>query len=146
MDRVRYLVRLRSPRASRSITLITFHSFNHGQCCCAGSRVYVQESIYDTFLQKFTDHVKSLKVGDPFHPETFQGPQVSKVQFDVRFPPAPFFLAVNLPPKKVLHCSVSWVTSKRARKKVLPSISEESNTVKRDTSSSQPSSPTPSPA
>ncbi|KAG8947137.1 aldehyde dehydrogenase (NAD(P)(+)) ald5 [Tulasnella sp. 424] len=56
--------------------------FNHGQCCCAGSRVYVQESIYDTFMQKFTDHVKSLKVGDPFHPETFQGPQVSKVQFD----------------------------------------------------------------
>ncbi|KAG8987650.1 aldehyde dehydrogenase (NAD(P)(+)) ald5, partial [Tulasnella sp. 427] len=56
--------------------------FNHGQCCCAGSRVYVQESIYETFMQKFTEHVKSLKVGDPFHPETFQGPQVSKVQFD----------------------------------------------------------------
>ncbi|KAG8879999.1 aldehyde dehydrogenase (NAD(P)(+)) ald5 [Tulasnella sp. 331] len=56
--------------------------FNHGQCCCAGSRVYVQEDIYDKFMQKFTDHIKTLKVGDPFHKETFQGPQVSKIQFD----------------------------------------------------------------
>ncbi|KAG8936257.1 aldehyde dehydrogenase (NAD(P)(+)) ald5 [Tulasnella sp. 419] len=56
--------------------------FNHGQCCCAGSRVFVQESIYDKFMAKFTEHIKSLKVGDPFHPETFQGPQVSQVQFD----------------------------------------------------------------
>lgn len=56
--------------------------FNHGQCCCAGSRVYVQESIYDKFMEKFTEKVKSLKVGDPFKPDTFQGPQVSQLQFD----------------------------------------------------------------
>jgi aldehyde dehydrogenase (NAD+) len=56
--------------------------FNHGQCCCAGSRVYVQEDIYDKFLARFTEHVKTLKVGDPFHQDTFQGPQVSKIQFD----------------------------------------------------------------
>jgi len=56
--------------------------FNHGQCCCAGSRIFVQESIYDKFMAAFIPHVKSLKVGDPFHPETFQGPQVSQLQYD----------------------------------------------------------------
>ncbi|KAG9126254.1 aldehyde dehydrogenase (NAD(P)(+)) ald5 [Ceratobasidium sp. 392] len=58
-------------------------SFNHGQCCCAGSRVFVQASIYDKFVEKFTAHVAKLKVGDPFKSETFQGPQVSQIQFDV---------------------------------------------------------------
>ncbi|KDQ17454.1 hypothetical protein BOTBODRAFT_171940 [Botryobasidium botryosum FD-172 SS1] len=56
--------------------------FNHGQTCCAGSRIFVQESIYDKFLEGFTKRVKSLQVGDPFHPETFQGPQVSQLQYD----------------------------------------------------------------
>jgi aldehyde dehydrogenase (NAD+) len=56
--------------------------FNHGQCCCAGSRVYVQASIYDKFMEKFQAHVKALKVGDPFAAGTFQGPQVSQLQFD----------------------------------------------------------------
>ncbi|CAG7846154.1 Aldehyde dehydrogenase Short=ALDDH; Short=ALDH [Serendipita indica DSM 11827] len=54
--------------------------FNHGQCCCAGSRVYVQASIYDKFVDLFTKHVKTLKVGDPFEADTFQGPQVSQTQ------------------------------------------------------------------
>ncbi|CDH59240.1 aldehyde dehydrogenase [Lichtheimia corymbifera JMRC:FSU:9682] len=56
--------------------------FNHGQCCCAGSRVYVQEGIYDKFLQRFKEYTSQTKVGDPFAEDTFQGPQVSKVQFD----------------------------------------------------------------
>jgi len=56
--------------------------FNHGQTCCAGSRVFVQAGIYDEFVEKFTKHVASLKVGDPFKSETFQGPQVSQIQFD----------------------------------------------------------------
>ncbi|KAF9516855.1 hypothetical protein BS47DRAFT_1340473 [Hydnum rufescens UP504] len=55
---------------------------NHGQVCCAGTRIYVQDNIYDKFLEKFLAVVKSVKLGDPFHPETFQGPQVSKTQFD----------------------------------------------------------------
>lgn len=59
------------------------HRFNHGQTCCAGSRVFVQEGIYDKFMEKFTSIMKAIKVGDPFHPETFQGPQVSQVQYDV---------------------------------------------------------------
>ena len=61
-------------------------SYNHGQCCCAGSRIFVQEGIYDEFLQRFTEHTKTLKVGDPFSPETFQGPQINQQQYDVSGP------------------------------------------------------------
>ena len=56
--------------------------FNQGQCCCAGSRLYVQESIHDAFLEKLSAKAKTRKVGDPFDPETEQGPQVDKAQFD----------------------------------------------------------------
>ena len=56
--------------------------FNQGQCCCAGSRVFVQESVYDAFVQKVTDKAKARKVGDPFDPTVEQGPQVSQEQFD----------------------------------------------------------------
>ncbi|TQN63951.1 Aldehyde dehydrogenase [Colletotrichum shisoi] len=56
--------------------------FNHGQCCCAGSRIFVQEGIYDKFLAAFKKRAQQNKVGDPFDPETFQGPQVSQLQFD----------------------------------------------------------------
>lgn len=55
---------------------------NHGQTCCAGTRVFVHEKIYDEFIPKFLAHAKSLKVGDPFDPQTFQGPQVSQIQYD----------------------------------------------------------------
>ncbi|KAK4238436.1 aldehyde dehydrogenase domain-containing protein [Achaetomium macrosporum] len=56
--------------------------YNHGQCCCAGSRIYVQEGIYDKFVEAFKARAEKNKVGDPFHPETFQGPQVSQLQYD----------------------------------------------------------------
>jgi len=56
--------------------------FNHGQCCCAGSRVYVQDSIYDKFVARFKERATQNKVGDPFEHDTFQGPQVSQLQFD----------------------------------------------------------------
>jgi aldehyde dehydrogenase (NAD+) len=56
--------------------------FNHGQCCCAGSRILVQESIYEEFLARFKERSEQNKVGDPFDPQTFQGPQVSQLQFD----------------------------------------------------------------
>jgi len=55
--------------------------FNHGQCCCAGSRLFVHESIYDEFVAKATAKAKSRVVGDPFG-EVDQGPQVNKSQFD----------------------------------------------------------------
>ncbi|KAK0634901.1 aldehyde dehydrogenase domain-containing protein [Bombardia bombarda] len=56
--------------------------YNHGQTCCAGSRIYVQDGIYDKFLEAFKKRAAENKVGDPFHHETFQGPQVSKIQYD----------------------------------------------------------------
>ncbi|ETN38625.1 uncharacterized protein HMPREF1541_06662 [Cyphellophora europaea CBS 101466] len=56
---------------------------NQGQICTATSRVLVQESIYDKFVEKFTETVKSTSVvGDPFKDDTFQGPQVTKVQYE----------------------------------------------------------------
>lgn len=55
---------------------------NHGQACTAGSRIFVQAGIYDRFLKAFTEHASSLKVGDPFARDTYQGPQVSQTQFD----------------------------------------------------------------
>jgi len=56
--------------------------FNHGQCCCAGSRVYVQSGIYDKFVERFKARATQNKVGDPFGADTFQGPQVSQLQYD----------------------------------------------------------------
>jgi len=56
--------------------------FNHGQCCCAGSRIYVQSGIYDKFIETFKARTAKNVVGDPFAADTFQGPQVSKLQYD----------------------------------------------------------------
>src|SRR5207302_5840836 len=56
--------------------------FNQGQCCCAGSRLFVEEKVHDQFVEKMLRKAKSRKVGDPFDPETEQGPQVSQEQFD----------------------------------------------------------------
>ncbi len=56
--------------------------FNHGQCCCAGSRVFVEEKIYDKFVEKSGIRASNRTVGDPFDPTTEQGPQVDHAQFD----------------------------------------------------------------
>jgi hypothetical protein len=49
---------------------------NHGQCCCAGSRTFVQEDIYDEFVKKSKMLAEGRNVGDPFEEPTQQGPQV----------------------------------------------------------------------
>jgi aldehyde dehydrogenase (NAD+) len=56
--------------------------FNQGQCCCAGSRLFVEEKVHGQFVEKMVKKAKSRKVGDPFDPGTEQGPQVSQEQFD----------------------------------------------------------------
>src|SRR5271163_3874098 len=56
--------------------------FNHGQCCCAGSRVFVEEKIYDQFVEKSGARARNRKVGDPFDSNTEQGPQIDQAQFD----------------------------------------------------------------
>jgi aldehyde dehydrogenase (NAD+) len=55
---------------------------NQGQSCCAGSRVFVEEKIYDEFVEKSIARALKRKVGDPLDPRTDQGPQVSQSQFD----------------------------------------------------------------
>jgi aldehyde dehydrogenase (NAD+) len=56
---------------------------NMGQICTATSRVLVQEGCYDKFVGIFKEVVKSTsKVGDPFAEDTFQGPQVTKAQYE----------------------------------------------------------------
>jgi aldehyde dehydrogenase (NAD+) len=56
--------------------------FNQGQCCCAGSRLFVESHIHDEFVDRMIKRVKKQKVGDPFDSATTQGPQVSQEQFD----------------------------------------------------------------
>lgn len=55
---------------------------NQGQSCCAGSRVFVEETIYDEFVEKSIARARRRRVGDPLDPRTDQGPQVSESQFD----------------------------------------------------------------
>jgi len=55
--------------------------FNQGQCCCAGSRTYVEESVYDEFVKKATELAKNRKVGDPYESGIEQGPQIDDTQF-----------------------------------------------------------------
>ncbi|KAI5294069.1 aldehyde dehydrogenase (NAD(P)(+)) ald5 [Ascosphaera acerosa] len=55
--------------------------YNHGQVCCAGSRILVQEGIYPKFLAAFKERAQQNKIGDPFNEDTFQGPQVNEMQF-----------------------------------------------------------------
>jgi len=54
--------------------------FNQGQCCCAGSRLFVEEKIHDEFVDRLVRRARSQKVGDPFDPATTQGPQVTREQ------------------------------------------------------------------
>ncbi|QLG73129.1 hypothetical protein HG535_0E02130 [Zygotorulaspora mrakii] len=54
--------------------------YNSGEVCCAGSRVYVQESIYDKLIEEFKVESEAVKVGDPFDETTFQGAQTSQMQ------------------------------------------------------------------
>lgn len=51
---------------------------NQGEICLAGSRLLVQESIYDLFLEKFVQAAKKIKVGNPLHEDTDMGALVSK--------------------------------------------------------------------
>ncbi|CAI0543211.1 unnamed protein product [Linum tenue] len=56
--------------------------YNKGEVCAAGSRVFVQEGIYDEFVKKLAVKAKEWTVGDPLDPTTRVGPQVNKTQFE----------------------------------------------------------------
>jgi phenylacetaldehyde dehydrogenase len=56
--------------------------FNHGQCCCAGSRLYVEQSIFDHVVHGVAEQAKKIKLGPGFDPETSMGPLVSEEQMN----------------------------------------------------------------
>ncbi|GBP84544.1 Aldehyde dehydrogenase, mitochondrial [Eumeta japonica] len=54
--------------------------FNMGQCCCAGSRTFVEEKIYDQFVEMSAARAKKRVVGNPFQMNVEQGPQIDEEQ------------------------------------------------------------------
>ncbi len=55
--------------------------FNHGQCCCAGSRLFAHESIFDRVVEGVSDIASKIRVGNGLDPKTEMGPLVSEEQF-----------------------------------------------------------------
>ncbi len=56
--------------------------FNQGQCCCAGSRLFVEDDVHDEVVERIAQRNRQFPVGDPFDPATKQGPQVDQAQFE----------------------------------------------------------------
>src|SRR5215831_8851968 len=56
--------------------------FNHGQCCCAGSRLYVEKDMFDQVVEGVAAQAKKIKVGPGFEPDTNMGPLVSQEQLN----------------------------------------------------------------
>ncbi|OOF84702.1 aldehyde dehydrogenase [Rodentibacter ratti] len=56
--------------------------FNQGQVCCAGSRIFVQEGIYDKFVAALAEEFKKVKVGLPWEDDTQMGAQVNAGQLE----------------------------------------------------------------
>jgi aldehyde dehydrogenase (NAD+) len=54
---------------------------NQGQCCCAGSRLLVQEPVYDAMVERLAERTRKRHLGDPFDERTEQGPQIDENQF-----------------------------------------------------------------
>jgi len=56
--------------------------FNHGQCCCAGSRLFVEQGMFDKVVEGVAKEAKKIKVGPGLDPTTQMGPLVSDEQLD----------------------------------------------------------------
>lgn len=56
--------------------------FNHGQCCCAGSRLFVHRSQFDQVVEGVAEQAKQIKLGPGMHPDAGMGPMVSQIQQD----------------------------------------------------------------
>jgi acyl-CoA reductase-like NAD-dependent aldehyde dehydrogenase len=59
-------------------TLMDGAMYNAGQCCCGIERIYVDESLYDAFVEKSVGWVSKLRLGNPLDQETTLGPMASK--------------------------------------------------------------------
>ncbi|SHH97296.1 aldehyde dehydrogenase (NAD+) [Sporobacter termitidis DSM 10068] len=68
----------------KAVEITAFGAYFHqGQICMAGSRIIVEQDIYDDFCRRFTAKVNSLKVGDPHDPQTNIGPLINDKQYAV---------------------------------------------------------------
>jgi phenylacetaldehyde dehydrogenase len=56
--------------------------FNHGQCCCAGSRLYVEKDMFDTVVAGVADEASKIRLGSAFEETTQMGPLVSSEQLE----------------------------------------------------------------
>jgi len=56
--------------------------FNHGQCCCAGSRLYVEKEVFDQVIEGISASAKKIHVGSGLDPKTQMGPLVSEEQLN----------------------------------------------------------------
>jgi len=56
--------------------------FNHGQCCCAGSRLYIEKPIYDKVVEGVSEQASKIKVGPGWEQSTDMGPLVSEEQLN----------------------------------------------------------------
>lgn len=56
--------------------------FNSGQACVANSRIYVQDTVADKFIQLFREKFGAVKMGDPLDPSTTHGPQIDALQYN----------------------------------------------------------------
>ena len=54
--------------------------FNHGQCCCAGSRLYIENDVFDKVVDGIAESAKKIRVGSGLEPKTQMGPLVSEEQ------------------------------------------------------------------
>ena len=61
--------------------------FNQGQVCCAGSRVFVQDTIYDKFVEDAVKRFNAVKLGMPWEPDTQMGSQINEGQAKKIMPP-----------------------------------------------------------
>jgi 5-carboxymethyl-2-hydroxymuconic-semialdehyde dehydrogenase len=67
----------------RALDAAVFMIFsNNGERCTAGSRILVQDNIYDAFVERFAARARKLKVGDPMDEATIIGPMISRPHWD----------------------------------------------------------------
>lgn len=78
------IILLKDSNIDEAVNIATFGAFFHqGQICMAGTRIIVEEDIYNEFCEKMKRKVASLKVGDPNDRDTIIGPLINEKQCDV---------------------------------------------------------------
>jgi aldehyde dehydrogenase (NAD+) len=74
---------LRDAELEHAVDAAVFGKFLHqGQICMAINRIIVDETVYEEFVDRFTDRVRNLKYGDPNQPDTMVGPIINRAQMD----------------------------------------------------------------